>query len=213
MVLDAIRRRGEHEVVGLLHPEGPGSGRVLHGVPVIGIDAELAALRERGIAGFFMGVGSLGDAGKRRRLFELGSNRGLAPVRVVHPAAIFSESASLGPGSVVLAGAIVNPDAHIGANVIINTGSIIEHGCVVEDHVHIATGAHLGGDVLVEEGAHVGLGATVLQGISVGRNAVIGAGAVAVRDVPSETLVVGVPAAPIERSSGKRAILDDAVEG
>ena len=43
----------------------------------------------------------------------------------------------------------------------------------------------------------IGHGATVMPGVSVGNGAVIGSGAVVTRDVPSYTIVAGVPARPI----------------
>jgi acetyltransferase-like isoleucine patch superfamily enzyme len=46
----------------------------------------------------------------------------------------------------------------------------------------------------------VGIGATVIQGVTIGDRAVVGAGAVVIRDVAPDTTVVGVPAAPLERS-------------
>jgi UDP-perosamine 4-acetyltransferase len=51
--------------------------------------------------------------------------------------------------------------------------------------------------VRVGAGAHIGAGATVRQGIAIGEQAIVGAGAVVVKDVPPNTVVVGVPARPI----------------
>ncbi len=48
--------------------------------------------------------------------------------------------------------------------------------------------------VLIKGGAYIGAGAIVLQGVTVGECAVVGAGAVVVEDVPSFSVVTGVPA-------------------
>lgn len=48
--------------------------------------------------------------------------------------------------------------------------------------------------VTVKTGCYIGTAAILLPGIIVGREAVIAAGAVVVRDVPSKTVVGGVPA-------------------
>jgi len=46
----------------------------------------------------------------------------------------------------------------------------------------------------VKRGAYVGVGALMLPQIVIGENAVVGAGAMVTRDVPAQTLVMGVPA-------------------
>jgi acetyltransferase-like isoleucine patch superfamily enzyme len=47
---------------------------------------------------------------------------------------------------------------------------------------------------VVEKGASLGSGAVVLGGVRIGARALVGAGAVVTRDVPPDTVVVGVPA-------------------
>lgn len=46
----------------------------------------------------------------------------------------------------------------------------------------------------IKKGASVGSSSTILCGITIGENAIIGAGAVVTKDVPSNTVVAGVPA-------------------
>jgi acetyltransferase-like isoleucine patch superfamily enzyme len=65
--------------------------------------------------------------------------------------------------------------------------------------VHVAPGATLCGCVDVGEDAMVGAGATVLPRLRIGRGAVVGAGAVVTRAVADGTVVVGIPAATIDR--------------
>jgi UDP-2-acetamido-3-amino-2,3-dideoxy-glucuronate N-acetyltransferase len=48
--------------------------------------------------------------------------------------------------------------------------------------------------VTVDEGASIGAMATIVSGVRIGAWALVGAGAVVTRDVPSHTVVTGVPA-------------------
>ena len=50
----------------------------------------------------------------------------------------------------------------------------------------------------MKRGASIGSGAVILCGLTIGEDARIGAGAVVVGDVAPGTLVVGVPAHPLE---------------
>jgi sugar O-acyltransferase (sialic acid O-acetyltransferase NeuD family) len=200
MLIEALRLAGGFEFAGLLEANPQRHGTRVHGVPVLGDDTLLPELRRQGIRHFFVGIGSVGDARARERIFELGIQQGYEPVTVTHPSAIISTSASLGRGSIILAGAIINPDAVLGANVIVNTGAIVEHDCVLGDHVHLATGACLAGSVILGNGSHVGIGASVRQGICIGARAVVGAGAVVVKNVPDGVVVAGVPARILKRT-------------
>jgi sugar O-acyltransferase (sialic acid O-acetyltransferase NeuD family) len=115
-------------------------------------------------------------------------------VTLVHPAATVSRLVKLGAGSAVLAGAVVNAEARIGSGAILNTGCSVDHDCELGDSVHISPGAHLAGCVKVGDLSWIGIGAAVRQMIRIGSNSVIGAGAAVVADVPSNVVVVGVPA-------------------
>ena len=46
----------------------------------------------------------------------------------------------------------------------------------------------------IKKRASIGSNATIMGGVTIGENAIIGAGAVVTRDVPSNTIVAGVPA-------------------
>ena len=48
--------------------------------------------------------------------------------------------------------------------------------------------------IVIGSGAWIGANATILPGVTVGRGAIVAAGAVVTKDVPSDTIVAGVPA-------------------
>lgn len=53
-------------------------------------------------------------------------------------------------------------------------------------------------DVVIRKGAWIGAGVIIVPGVTIGSNAVIGAGSVVTKDIPSQTLAVGVPARVIK---------------
>ena len=125
-----------------------------------------------------------------RRLLEHGA---LAPA-LIHPAATISPSATIGLGGMVLPGVVVNAAATIGVGAILNTACIVEHDCVLADGVHVSPGAILCGNVHVGRRSWIGAGATIIPGVRIGDNVIVGANATVLRDVPSDTVVVGSPA-------------------
>jgi len=51
----------------------------------------------------------------------------------------------------------------------------------------------------IKKGAYIGVGAKMLPNIVIGENSVVGAGSVVTRDVPAQTLVMGVPARVVRK--------------
>jgi serine O-acetyltransferase len=112
-----------------------------------------------------------------------------------------------------LTGIEIHPAARIGPGVFIDHGMgvVIGETADVAENVTLYQGVTLGGTSLRREKRHptiepnvvVGTGAAVMGAITVGEGTRIGAGSVVVRDVPPNSVVVGVPGKVISRD-GKR---------
>ena len=194
-LLEAIRSRGEFEVVALVDDDP--AEAVLLGVPVLRGEEGLAAVRRRGVRHAFAGVGGIGDTGPRRRVCERLLAAGLELPPIVHASAAVSPWARLARGAQVLAMAVVNAEAELGEGALVNTGAIVEHDCRVGAYAHLAPHAALAGGAGVGPDAHVGMGAVVIEGVHVGAGAFVAAGAAVVADVPDGARVGGVPARPL----------------
>jgi sugar O-acyltransferase (sialic acid O-acetyltransferase NeuD family) len=199
VLIEILRTHDCFELVGLLDPNSELKGKDILGIPVLGDDTMLLDLKAKGIRHFFIGIGSVGDASKRKRVYEEGLALKMEPVTSIHPGAIISPSVEMGKGCMVMAGVVINACVRLGDNVIVNTGAVLDHDCCIGSHVHVATGAHLSGTVRVGEGAHIGAGAVILNNVHVGDGAVVGIGAAVIRDVAPNDVVVGVPARSLQR--------------
>jgi len=107
----------------------------------------------------------------------------------------------------------IHPGAKIGKRFFIDhgLGVVIGETAIVGDDVLLYQGTTLGGTGIVKGKRHptvgnnvvIGAGAKVLGNITIGDNSYIGANAVVVKDVPSNSTVVGVPGR-ITKQDGKK---------
>jgi sugar O-acyltransferase (sialic acid O-acetyltransferase NeuD family) len=163
-------------------------GREILGVPVAGDISNRGGLEHDAI------VVAIGDNRARAAQFASFKESGAVFATVCHPAAVVAPDVPVGPGCMILAGAIVNTGSALAENIILNTGCTVDHHAQIGSHVHVAPGAHLGGEVVLGEGVLVGIGATVMPRCRIAAWSTAGAGSLVNRDVPANTVVVGVPA-------------------
>lgn len=197
VIIDILSHSPGFQVVGLVEVAESLVGGTIGGSLILGDDELLPRLLEDGVRLAFIGIGGIGNNRPRADVFSRVLKLGFDVIRVIHPRTVIARSAIVGRGVCAMAGVVVNPGAFIGENVILNSNCTIEHDCVVGDHVHIAPGVTLSGAVHVGSFSHIGTGASVRQGIHIGSSSVVGVGAAVVDDVPDDTLVVGVPARPL----------------
>lgn len=180
---------GSHTFVGFIDDGSPDLKLLDRlAAPYLGTSSALTDHRD---SGFVVGVG---DPAVRERWARRAVDAGLVPVTVVHRQATLGGDVVLGPGTVVCAGARITTNVRTGLHAHVNINATVAHDVVLGDYVTINPQAALSGDVHVQHRATIGSGAVVRQGLVVGEGSTTGAGAVVVRDVPPDTVVVGVPA-------------------
>ncbi|QFP75895.1 acetyltransferase [Deinococcus sp. AJ005] len=177
------------DVVGVLDDRAESWGRSVLGYPVLGGLERLESTLGRAVL-------AIGSNAARHNIVARFPN--VVWVSVVHPAATVHGSVQIGLGTVIFAGAVIQPDTMLGSHVIVNTGATVDHDCVLMDYVHVAPGAHLAGAVHLEEGVFLGVGCAVVPSVTVGHWTTVGAGGVVVRNLPANTVAVGIPARPKE---------------
>lgn len=192
VVLDVLRQNG-FQIAGVIDDENTKrAGEEFCGAKIF---SDIGPLAGRVPYAFIAIGGNLVREQKARMVLSKGFTLALA----IHPRAVVAADVELGAGSIVMAGAVINPGARIGGNVIINTSASVDHDCVIGDAVHVSPGAHIAGAVRIGRQAWVGIGASVIDRITIGERSIIGAGAAVIRDVPDDTVAVGVPARETRR--------------
>ena len=105
----------------------------------------------------------------------------------------------------------IHPGAVIGEGVMLDhaTGVVIGETAVVGNNVSILHGVTLGGTGTrdgdrhpkIGDGVVIGAGVTILGNVAVGANSKIGAGSVVLREIPPNSVAVGIPARLVGKPS------------
>lgn len=144
-------------------------------------------------------VVAIGDNNIRSNFYNQLALLKFTVVTLIHPTAVISKYARIGTGTVVFANSVINTSAQIGENCIINSGCVIEHDCVINNHVHLSPKVALAGGTFVGNLSWVGIGSVTIQLINIGENVIVGANSTIIRDIESNSTVVGSPAKNIKK--------------
>lgn len=200
IVLECINY-SQFEVVGFVDKDSEREGDRISGIPVLGDDSLPEKWLSKDITCCIVGIGHLGNAEVRNRLYHKYMVAGFEMISAVHPTAYVSPDAYIGAGTAIMPGVIINTGAVIGDNCIINTGTVIEHDVKISHGVHVASRGVIAGASCIGDNTFIGAGSTVINGIEIGDNSIIGAGSVVISDIPVNSLALGVPAKVIREVS------------
>lgn len=190
-IIESINGLKQFKIVGIVDKKL--SECIGVGVDIIGSDDGLDLLYKSGIKNAFIGVGSVGNANIRIKLYNILKNLGYTFPKIIDKTAIVSSSAIIEEGVFVGKGAIINAKTIIEKQCIINSGAIVEHDCKISEFVHLAPGATLSGGVYIGKRTHIGTNSTIIQNINVGNDVIVGAGSVIVKDIRNGVKVYGNP--------------------
>lgn len=116
-----------------------------------------------------------------------------------------SKGATIGKDCEIYSSAVLGSEAYlvsIGDHVRINSNVVfVTHDggvWVLRNMDAELKNADIFGKIRVGNNVHIGTGAVVMPGVTVGNNCIIGVGAVVTRDIPDNSIAVGIPARVIK---------------
>ena len=139
---------------------------------------------------------AIGSIDNKREIVTGLQDRGAKFISLIHPTAIVAETANIGQGVVICPFALVSDQADLSDFVMVNCYASCAHDTRVGRYSILSPYATLNGFVELEQEVFLGTHATVTAGRKVGARSRISANSVAMTDVPSQSIVVGVPGKP-----------------
>jgi len=138
---------------------------------------------------------AVGDPFLRHRLSELFISWG------GQLTTLCSSTANIGTNKVILCeglnimyNVVIYSDTYIGSGTLLNTSCTIHHDVIIGEFCEISPGARILGRALVGSFCRIGANSVILPDVTIGDRVVIGAGAVVNKNIPSDSVAVGVPA-------------------
>ena len=127
----------------------------------------------------------IGDCAQLREGCVIGKKALVARLCTFNHHVIMGENSKVMDSTHITARTVIEKNVFVGVGV--NTAN--------DNKMRIA-GQEVGATMVItfKEGSKIGSGATILPAITVGENAVVGAGSVVTKDVPDNSVVMGVPA-------------------
>ena len=136
----------------------------------------------------------IGTPALRYKMFKIFNDMGGTLTSVVSPYAhVGKHDNRIGAGANIMTGAIITSGVNIGIGSLLNLHCTIGHDCTLGDFVELSPGVRISGNCTIGNFVSLGTNATVIPHIRIGNNVVVGAGSVVTKDIPDNSLVVGVP--------------------
>lgn len=191
-ILEIYHQNGKTEGLSFYDDINKLESKLMYGLfPILDNELDATYLFKKNKA-FTLGIGK---PILRYRMFRKFTHLGGVLESAISSLSIIGRHAvEIGPGVNILSGATISNSVKINKGCLIYYNTTIAHDCKIGSFVELSPGATLLGGVTVGSYTQIGSNATILPKIRIGENVVVGAGAVVTKDVPSNSLVVGVPA-------------------
>jgi len=182
-----------YEIVGF-YDDGKSKGEIINGLPVLGKVEDINNIDQPLSIALGIGVPAV-----KKKIVKKISNPLITYPNLIHPSVqIGFPYVTLGEGNIICGNNILTVNIDLGDFVTLNLGCTVGHDTKIGDYSAFMPGCDIAGEVVIQPLVYGGLGTKIINLINVGTNVTLGAGTVVVKDIPDNTLAVGVPAKVIK---------------
>lgn len=141
-----------------------------------------------------LAVLGVGKPSVRKILFELFSSFDADFKTIIaKDTSIGSFDINIGEGTSIMQGVRITNSVNVGKACLINLNCTIGHDTTIGDFVELSPNVNISGRCEIGDLTSIGTNAIIIPDITIGRNCIIGAGTLVIKDVPDNSVVVGVP--------------------
>ena len=197
VVIDIIDDEGEFEIFGIIDCFNVGKEYLDHNV--VGTKADIPGIiKENNIYG---GVLAIDNNWMRKEVYDkvLAICGDFNFITSIHPTAIIGKNVIIGRGSILMAGVVVNSDSVIGDFCLLKMQSSLGHEGIMEDYSSLSFGVITGGNLKLGTFSKISFCTSVIENIKIGAHTFVGAGSLVLKNIPSLSVVSGVPAENIRK--------------
>ena len=198
-IIDLMKKSDEWELMGYLN-DSEEIGSLIEGYPVVGRVKEAGRFNLPDIY-FIYALTTVKKAQERVELLRSLNLPREKFATVIHPTAVVAHSAEIGYGVVLMPHVVIGPGVILGDHTQVYAQGFIGHHAKLGDFCFVANNASVGGYVDIRQGVHIGSNSSILERVTIGDWALVGLGSVVIKDVPTNTKVVGNPAREIGKVS------------
>jgi len=155
------------------------------------IDAVNTVFKKTNDNRFVLGLGNPKNRKNSANLLK--NNNGILTTVIGDNVKIGSFDTLIKDGCCIMSGSIITNSVQIGEGCLININCTIGHDTILEDYVELSPNVNISGNCKIKAMTYIGTNAIVLPKVTIGRNCIIGAGTVVNKDIPDNSVVVGVP--------------------
>lgn len=167
--------------------------QLINGYSVLGNETWLKAHNDINV------VCAIGDPLTKKNVIAKLNELKITFATLIHPAIKVHSTNTIGVGTIICKGTILTVNVTIGNHVIINLDTTVGHDAIIGEFSTILPSVNISGYVDIKDAVSIGTGTQIIQEISIGSNSIIGAGAVVNKNIPKNSVAVGIPAKVIKK--------------